>query len=92
MLNDWNTVNVIEGRLTQKSKCNIKRCKRKPKFMVFNDDGKTNLSRLFFCSCERHLPEAVRRAWSENRDKKSIITRKEAIKAKEEAKKLLGVK
>ena len=91
MLCDYDAVNVIEGSLTPKSKCDIKSCKSHPKFMIFNDDGATKMSRLFFCSCGNHLPIAIRRAWAENRDCKQKRERKVKREEKAKARKLLGV-
>jgi len=91
MINDWNNVGVIEGSWTPKSKCNVKGCNRGAKFMVFNDDGKSNMSRLFHCCCGKHLPLAVRKAWSENRSQKLKLEQRAKKEEMEEAKKLLGV-
>jgi hypothetical protein len=91
MLCDNDTVNVIEGSISQKSKCNVKSCNAHAKFMIFNDDGATKMSRLFFCSCAKHLPIAVRRAWVDNRANKERIDKKVRLKEKEKAKKLLGI-
>ena len=60
--------------------------------MIFVDDGATKMSRLFFCSCAKHLPIGVRRAWIDNWKCKDKFDKRNAIKAKEDAKKLLGIK
>ena len=92
MLNDWDRVAVIEGSVTKKSECDIKSCKRKSKFMAFNDDGAPKLSRLFFCCCGKHLPIAIRKAWAENFARKEKFKMRMKKVAKEDAKKLLGIK
>jgi hypothetical protein len=76
MLNDWNKVNVLEGNFSGKSICDVKTCKSISKFMVFNDDGNTKMSRLCFCSCSKHLSVAIRKAWKENRDRKEKLNNK----------------
>jgi len=92
MLGDFDKVNVTEGSWGKKSVCNIKACKSKAKFMVFNDDGATKLSRLFFCSCGKHLPIAIRRAWKENNERMKKKEANEKRKSKKDAKILLGIK
>ena len=77
MLNDWNTVAVIEGSWTPKSKCDVKSCKRHAKFLLFNDYGAPKMSRLFFCCCAKHLSLAVRRGWDENRTRKKKLEQTE---------------
>lgn len=91
MLNDWNKVSVIEGRWTPTSKCDVKSCKSIAKFMVFNDDGESKMSRLFFCCCPKHLALAVRKAWIDNRENKQRLDYNIKKEEKEKAKKLLGI-
>ena len=45
------------------------RCHNKPKFMVFNLDGKHQLSRLDSSCCDKHLPRAVRVADKANQER-----------------------
>lgn len=49
---------IIQGK-TQK-------CHKKPKFSVFNLDGKPKSSRLDSCCCEKHLPKAIIKAHEDN--------------------------
>jgi len=69
VLGDFNKVTVIEGSWSPSSRCSIKTCNSKAKFMVFNDDGEPKMSRLFSTCCGKHLPLTVRRAWAENRER-----------------------
>lgn len=60
-------VSVHLGRFG--NKCFVtKNCKRKPRYMVFADDGKPAFSRLIFDACNKHLPLAVKKAWKYNRE------------------------
>ena len=92
MLGDYNRVNVTEGSFSPKSICDIKTCNSRAKFMIFNDDGSTSLSRLESCCCGKHLSIAVRRAWKDNVARKKIMDDRLNAKAKVQAKKLLGIK
>ena len=92
MINDYDRVTVFEGRLSPSSRCNIKSCNSIAKFLVFNDDGLPKMSRLFFCSCSKHLSLAVRKSWIENKERKRELDRKRKKEAKKAARKLLGIK
>jgi hypothetical protein len=64
-------VNVVPGHFLPTCRVQGKkmRCNRKPKFMVFNYDGRPKSSRLDSNCCEKHLPKAVKLAYEENQKK-----------------------
>jgi len=45
---------ILNGRLSDTSKCNSNNCKKADKYMVFSGTG-TKLSDLFATCCEKHL-------------------------------------
>ncbi len=61
-------INVLPGSGAKKCKIHGKkiRCKSRPVFMVFNEDGENKLSRLNSFCCAKHLPLAVKKAHEEN--------------------------
>jgi hypothetical protein len=62
-----NLVTVMPGRFSEKSKCSIKRCKKKVRWLIFSWDGKPMLSRLSKQSCHKHLAVVVKKAMIEDK-------------------------
>ena len=54
---------VMRGRISNKSTCDVKRCKRKDRYLLFvplyEGDCSTQLSRLRALSCSKHLTYLV---------------------------------
>jgi hypothetical protein len=80
-----NMVIVQKGSFSETSKCEIKRCKHKPKHQVFLG-ASTRLSTIYAQSCSKHLPLICNKASNEGvaRAKKWIASakRKEVADAK----------
>jgi len=72
MLGDYSMVNVVPSKLGRKCGCLNKyfKCRSKPAFSIFGDDGATRSSRYSASVCARHLPIAVRRVYLENQKNK----------------------
>lgn len=60
------SITVQKGMWSNKSKCQIKGCQSKQKFLIFSWDGKPMLSRLDLAVCAKHLSNGVELATKNN--------------------------
>ena len=62
-----NLVTVMTGSFSTESKCGIKRCRCKSKYLIFGWDGKPMMSRLIAESCSKHLSKTISKVMKEDK-------------------------